>query len=185
MHSNHLSNRFVRNTIFISLIGFCSLMTSYSQELVPQLILDNTMSLSVPKGFSLLSNDIIAKKYPSGNRPSIVYGNPDATINLVVNYTEDGITKEELSDALEVFSKQFERAYPGIEWYTKELQLVNAKKFVVLEFHTPAVDTEIYNLMFMTEHQERLLIFSFNCTLREKSQWEKVGKEILKSIKVL
>lgn len=54
----------------------------HGQELEQRKILSETIEISLPKEFKQLSADVIAKKYPSNNRPALVYGNSSATLNL-------------------------------------------------------------------------------------------------------
>lgn len=180
---------FTKNSLMKCSVFIIALMLSYSgfsqTTLKPQKVLSGGVEILVPTSFSLLPDDVIAKKYPRENRPTVVYGNPSATLNLVINHSQDGITPAELPDAFAGFSGYFDEVYPGIKWYTKEMQDINGKKFIVLEFQTPAADTEIYNLMFMTEYQSRLLIFSFNCTKPEQEEWQEIATKIRKSVKFL
>ena len=53
-----------------------------------------------------------------------------------------------------------------------------------MEFVSPAVDTRVYNLMYVTSLDNRLMIGTFNCTETLRAKWEPIGKEIVSSIKL-
>lgn len=61
---------------------------------------------------------------------------------------------------------------------------MNGRSFIVMEFITPAVDAKIYNLMYITELEGRMLMCSFNCMESQKSEWESKAKQALNSIEV-
>ncbi|MFY7729462.1 MAG: hypothetical protein ACOVRN_08100 [Flavobacterium sp.] len=53
-----------------------------------------------------------------------------------------------------------------------------------IELVTPALDTDIYNLMFFTDLNGKLLICTFNCTKKDMEEWTPVAKEIMNSLEV-
>lgn len=61
---------------------------------------------------------------------------------------------------------------------------INGRKVGYLELVTPGLDTDIYNLMFFTDLDGRLLLCSFNCVIRDLEQWQDKAKEIMYSLRV-
>jgi hypothetical protein len=58
------------------------------------------------------------------------------------------------------------------------------KPFFMLDLRTPAIDTEVRNLIIGTSFEGRLLLFTFN-TIRElETTWIPVGAKILHSIRI-
>ncbi len=147
-------------------------------------LLDGKILVQLPVDFKLMSTEMLEAKYPSGNRPTLVYTNEDGSINFAFNHTQNRITKEQLPEALPVFIKQFNTLYPQINWIKKELTTVNGNSFVVLEFITPAVDSKIYNLMYVTSLDDKMLMCSFNCLESQKTEWEQKAKESLNSVEI-
>jgi hypothetical protein len=156
-----------------------------TEGLEPRVILNNKVELLMPSDFGIMSEDMLMTKYPSGNRPTLVYSNDDGTVNLAVNHTMNRMTLDQLEEAKGVFVGQFEQMYPSAKWYQKEITQINGRDFVVLELITPAVDSQIYNLMFITSLEDRMLMFSFNCTKSQMGEWQSQGQQIMKSVKIL
>jgi hypothetical protein len=50
---------------------------------------------------------------------------------------------------------------------------------------TPAVDTEVRNIMMATHLDGRMLLLSFNCTRALEPQWESIGQKIISSVVVV
>lgn len=166
------------------LITLFSLLTFF-EGLELKTILNNKAEILVPADFEIMSEDLLKAKYPSGNRPTLVYTNEATTVNLAANHTANRIALSELPQALGAFTGQFEQLYPTAQWYRKEMTEINGRDFAVLELITPAVDTDIYNLMFVTSLDGRMLMFSFNCTTDLLTEWKPQAQQIMASVKIL
>lgn len=147
-------------------------------------ILNGKVLALLPSGFDVMSEEMLAAKYPASNRPALVYTNEDGSINFAFNHTVNQVTEDKLPEVLPAFVQQFNSIYPQIQWFKKEIEKVNSKNFTVMEFTTPAVDTRIYNLMYITELEGRMLMCSFNCMESQKSEWESKAKQVLNSVEV-
>jgi hypothetical protein len=145
-------------------------------------LLKGKLSVDLPKGFGLMSKEMLAAKYPANNRPTLVYTNDNGTVNFAFNHTANKLPKNRLKDYLPAFVKQFGSIYPNIEWFDKKVKKIDNRDFIVLEFITPAIDSKIYNLMHITVLEGRMLMCTFNCTESQKNEWETKAKESLKSI---
>jgi hypothetical protein len=55
---------------------------------------------------------------------------------------------------------------------------------MVLELITPAMDTEIHNIMYGTSVDGRFLLAAFNTTIEQSGLWLPVGKNIMSSLSV-
>jgi hypothetical protein len=53
---------------------------------------------------------------------------------------------------------------------------INGKEVGYLEFLTSAMDTEIYNLIFFTDLDGKLLLCTFNCTKKSIDEWSTIAK---------
>ncbi|MFP9113289.1 hypothetical protein ACLI1A_05070 [Flavobacterium sp. RHBU_3] len=81
------------------------------------------------------------------------------------------------------FVKSFKSMHPTADWKDSGLKTINGKKVAYIELVTPAMDTQIYNLIFITDLNGKLLICSFNCTKKDITNWTPVAKEIMNSLK--
>ncbi len=160
---------------------------AYQEKQVPitlekMSLLDGKLIVDLPKSFDLMSKEMLATKYPASNRPTLVYTNQDGSVNFAFNHTFNDIPKDKLPEVLPAFVKQFNSIYPQIEWFKKDVVKVNGKNFVVLEFITPATDSKIYNIMYITVLEGRMLMSTFNCLESQKNKWELKAKESLNSV---
>ncbi len=137
----------------------------------------------IPEGFELMDAGMLASKYPqAGHRPEEVYTNKEGTINIALNYTQNKAEEKDLPDIQKTMEKQFN--HPTIEFIQSSMQEINGRKYIRLEFVTPAADSRIYNLLQITSLEGRLAMFTFNCTENYRKDWEATGKEIMQSIEM-
>jgi len=78
--------------------------------------------------------------------------------------------------------RQFKQ--PTIEFVQSSMPEINGRKYIQLEFVTPAADSKIYNLLQITSLERRLALFTFNCTENYRKDWEATVKEIMQSIEM-
>ena len=172
------------NTLIIILFPLIIMSGQDEIKLVKTEILEKKLFVLLPHNFELLPDEILKMKYPTANRPKIVYSNKGGTINFAFNHTKNKVRLSQLSSFKSYMEKTFSNMYPTAVWISKELKKVNGVNFGVLEFISPAMDTKIYNLMYYTSVNGRLLICSFNCLLKQKSEWEEIAKKMYQSIKI-
>lgn len=122
-------------------------------------------------------------KYPRGNSPDVVYTDEDGTVNVAFNYTP---TVLKSGDDLAKLSNEYaQQIQSRVEDFKSRTETINGSEFAVFECVSQAIDTRVYNLMFLTELDGRMLLGTFNCTEALKGEWQSKGKVILSSIKKL
>ena len=169
-------------------IGMLSVLllstTIFTIELETKNLLNGKINLKIPKSFEIMGEEMLKTKYPSANRPTLVYTNESGEINVALNLTESKAAQNIISAYKDKFVETFKKSYPSAAWKDKNVKEINGRKVGYLELITPAIDTEIYNLMFFTDVDGKLLICSFNCTKKNIPEWTSVATEIMNSLKV-
>jgi hypothetical protein len=153
-------------------------------KLVKKSVLGGELSILLPDYFNLMSKELVEIKYPSGNRPTEIYSDEQGGVSIGFSHTANQMELEQLPELMPLFIEQFSNMYPTIKWGKTDTRKINGLNCVVLEFETPAIDTEIYNLMGITVLDGRMLIFTFNCIVPVKSEWEEKASQIINSIQV-
>jgi len=166
--------------ILISLIA----TQGFSQvELINKSLLEDKIELKIPADFKIMSEKMLLAKYPKEERPKLVYTNEKGTINVAINYTENPASQNNIKTYQEQAVSSFKSIYPKAEWIGHGVININDRKVGYVEFVAMAEDTEIYNMMFFTDVENRLLICTFNCTKKAMKEWVSVAKEIRGSLK--
>jgi hypothetical protein len=148
-------------------------------------ILSDSVTLLIPTSFNIMSEDMAKIKYPMENRPTLIYTNDTGSINIAFQYTQSQASSSDIQEITDALKANFEHLYPSAQWYTSEVKRINDKDIGVLELLTPAVDTEIFNLMWFTDLDGKLLIATFNCTESQMDDWKPIGEAILSSFTLI
>jgi hypothetical protein len=119
-------------------------------------------------------------KYPAYNKPTEVYTNQEATVNIAIRRTSQLISKDQIYAEGKKMETQMLKS--------GRIQLIrsepaNKKTRHVFSFYTSALDTKVYNIMFVFSVKGRMVIGSFNCTSDLQPIWGKMAYEIIHSVK--
>lgn len=153
-------------------------------DLEKKSLLNDRIELKIPSEFDIMSEAMMMVKYPSANRPELVYTNDSGGINVALSLSGNPASQESIPDFADQFVGVFKNAYPSADWKGNGVKTINGRKVGYLELVTPALDTEIYNLMFFTDLDGQLLICTFNCVKQDLSEWQSAGKEIMNSLRI-
>ncbi|MDN3617436.1 hypothetical protein [Vibrio gallaecicus] len=161
----------------------CSI-TASAVELVEVKALNGKVSINAPKDFGPMPDDILEFKYPSTRRPTEVLSDETGGVTLVFNHTNNSMAPSDVKNAHVAISKIFHNMYPSATWIRDEVIVQNNQTFMVLELITPAIDTEIHNIMYGTSVDGRFLLTAFNTTVEQSEQWLPIGKKIMASLSI-
>ena len=166
-----------------AVLGFVSLALTVD-EIPLRSLFDDRVEIKVPEKFYELPEEMLKLKYPSERRPSLVYSNEKTTINLAFNLTESPANDEAMAIYTGKLVEVMKNVYPSAEWIGDGTVEINDRQVGFLEMITPAIDVEIYNLMFFTHLEGKMLMCSFNCTKPEMVEWKPTSHEIMESLKI-
>ncbi len=163
----------------------CFLMAAISGiKLETMSLLDNRIELKVPSDFDIMDEETLKTKYPTEQRPTLVYTDKSTAINVALNLTENPASQELIEPYQEALLQNFKTTYPDAEWKNSEVIEVHGREIGYLEFIISVPDSKIYNRIFFTDLNDKLLLCSFNCTTEHMKEWESVSKEIMHSLKL-
>ena len=147
-------------------------------------ILGGRISLLMPADFKPLSEEMLKRKYPNANRPSVAYSNAATTINVAFDHTAQSLPANQLDAAHQAVNSAFKNLYPSAQWFRSEIRPINGRQFFLMELRTPAIDTEVRNLIVGTSLDNRLLLITFNVTKALEADWMPIGNKIIESIAI-
>lgn len=173
--SEENSNEKVENTAFETSQG--------TVEIENRSILSDEIEIMLPMEFGEMSEEAAKEKYPAEERPTLIYTNDDGSVNVAFSYTANACKEEDIPQYFNVLKENMQKTITVKEWYSDSVENQNGIKIAKLEFLTPAVDTDIYNLMYLVSLDDRLLICSFNSTKELMDEWKPIGEAIMGSIK--
>lgn len=147
-----------------------------------KVIVEQGFSMLMPTDFVELPMEIARIKYPSAQRPDLIWSNEATTVNITFTHKEELLADEEAEEVRDLMKTILLRTNPGLKEVVCETEMVEEKPIAYMEFISPALDADVYNLMFFFSLQERLLMGSLNCLLPEKGDWRELFVQMLQSI---
>lgn len=146
-------------------------------------IIKGKLWMWMPDGFGPLSKELAKLKYPNENRPDIIYTNKETTVNVTFSYK-----REKLKEGEEEKIRDYMKGIVGRVQTSSEMieeGVVKAEKNCLawFDFMTPAIDTDIYNLMFFSSLRGRLLIGSCNCLDEDREEWKELFAQMLETVR--
>ena len=134
--------------------------------------------LKIPKSFSQMDADMIARKYP-GEAPEYVFTNEETTINVAVGVSDAALEDSQIQQFIDYMEQVLSQSCQVLETnaYEKGGRTVGELRFV-----SEAVDADIYNHMLVFSDEGRQRIITFNCTVENQEEWQPVGTFVVQSL---
>lgn len=174
----------MRLVTLLAVLVWCSPFYAADPALEEKSELGGKVTLLIPKAFKPMSEEMLKIKYPSERRPDLVYTNERGSVNIALNHTKNRMPANQIPAFHRSLEATFKKIHPSAEWFRSEVSKINGRQFIVLEMRTPAIDTQIRNIMLGTSMDERLLLISFNVTKELEKEWLPVGKKVVESVKI-
>ncbi|MFT3750124.1 MAG: hypothetical protein QM768_17535 [Agriterribacter sp.] len=168
--------------LLMAILMFLS-TTSYSQ-LVYKKILSSTISVKLPFSFKVMDANTLSSKYQTNNKPSEVYTNEEATVNIAFKKTTQLLSEQNVF----VEGKKIEQQLTSngkVQLISSGQVKTNKNNIYVFSFYSDAIDTRVYNVMFIFSLKGKMILGSFNCTMALQNQWQDAAYEIIRSVEVI
>ena len=155
------------------------------QELVFQEreILKDLLWMWMPDVFAPLNKELVRIKYPSENRPDRIYSNPQTTVNISFSHKQEKMESGQAGEVRDYMGQVIENLYPSSSIMEKDSVKYGENEVVWMDFVSPAMDIQIYNLMFFTSLKGRLFMGSCNCPAHEQEDWKGLFLQMISSMR--
>lgn len=176
--------RLVRSLVFV-LIAIVTTPLRADPVLEYRTVLDGKVRLLTPTDFAPMSAEMLKLKYPRERPPSFVLTNDSASVNIAFSHTSSRAGAADLPKVHDYFHQTDATLMPSVEWIRDEIVSINGRDFIIREFRSHAVDTDVHNIMAITSLEGRILIIAFNTVQGLEEEWLPAGKKIIESIELL
>lgn len=171
----------------ISLLGLVLLFLSYSADaqikLAKQSFLKGKLELLIPADFKPMSQEMINAKYPNRTQqPDAVLTDADGTVNVIISYLPQHIEATQMTQFKDFQLNNLKKSRPDGEWQGDGVKKVNGKNVGYIKFMIKAVDQKVFNYMFFTNLDGRVLLMNFNCTETLLPDWKDAAESIVSSV---
>ena len=151
-------------------------------QVIDQSIMEGKITFRMPRLFSIMDLELASLKYPSERRPNLIYTDESTTINLAFNAIQYELSDEEVEDFRDDMAEVLEQAQPSAQWMEKEMTVINDRTIGFIEVITPALDGNIYNLMFFSALDGQALIGTFNCMEDDMETWRPIARSMMETL---
>lgn len=146
---------------------------------------EDEFSMILPEMFEPMEKGLAELKYPSVNRPDFILTNPATTINLTFSHKADKMVEGQAGEAKDAIQKVIMKLHPESKVMESKVVQVDGRDIAYFDFVTPAIDTDIYNLMFFFSLKGTMLMGAFNCLKEDMGDWKGIAIQMLGSIRFL
>ena len=153
-------------------------------ERSPAITLANDhVSFVPPPGFTPLSAEWLAAKYPNPGAPTNAIGNATRTTSIAYGVL-NGMAPSADLQALRKLQMQGFSQLPKLKWLASEVRRIRNHEWVYQEFTAAAADQDIHNIVLLTVVEDRVVLFNFNSTTAEFERVEAALRASIATITV-
>lgn len=145
-------------------------------------IYNKKIKIVLPEKYDHMKEEYVKIKYPSENRPQVIISDEDGTISFMFNITGAGVKEEELEEFRDSMKKFLGNLNGSIIFKESSMEKINGKSIGCIEFISPAMDSEIYNLMWFASFEGKAVIIGFNCIKEMSSTWKNIAKAVIRTL---
>lgn len=127
---------------------------------------DGRVTFERPAGFTALSAEWLALKYPHPGAPREAIGNAKRTTSIAYDLLDQKAPSDDLNVLRRALVESFVQL-PKLRWLASDIRRVGSRDFAYLEFTSAASDQDLHNIVLLSVLESRLLIFNFNSTVEE------------------
>jgi len=146
-------------------------------------IIEGRLYMTIPSDFGLMPPELARVKYPSENRPDIIFSDEEGAISINFSLTGDKLQNEDIEDAKDYLQQVVLKMNPSSRILTSEI-IEDETRIGYFDFISPAIDGEIYNLMFIFSLDGQFILGTFNCMDMDKAQWLEIAVQMIHSIRI-
>lgn len=166
--------------LFLNIVGFSQVLLEKTS------LLEKQIEMLIPTGFSQLSKEMIANKYPTAtDKPNWAIADKDAKVNLAYTYTQLFMDDNSIPGYSDELLTKIRTNLKNIEYIDDGILLQDGKNIGYIKFISQAKNEKIFNYFFYISLNNRLLLFNFTCTNKWRDKWEVKAEEIANSIRAI
>lgn len=152
------------------------------------------VSMKMPSDFHEMTDEEIASKYYTSNRPTMMFTDPNGKVDLGLNLTDMEWDEKDVELLHKLYKANINETYPKVTFLRDEIMKMKGKEFAVFEFigeipadpnaFIPRGTAVKYHYVAYTVHSRHIAIVNFSCPGRQKDRWREIAKEMIESVRM-
>lgn len=152
-------------------------------EFKKEWLFDHKMQIMLPASFSDMPMELAKLKYPMEQRPQVIKTNEKSDINFTFSLIDQPLTNEQVKQIRDSLKKIMKRVRPDMRFMEEGLEETGERTIGWFEVTYSGLDTKLYNIMYFTPIEGKMMHGIFNCSIREAENWKQVVFEVMHTIK--
>jgi len=183
---------------YIFLLQFCLAFSFLQAQIKLQKVKPTPgVTMLMPEGFTLMNDDMLAKKYFSPKKPTAMYTDASGEVDLGINFTNNYWQEQDIPMLKDLYKGSLRANYTKVEFLQENIIRINKRDFIVLEFVGIVSDEDSkanalgrknqiskYNYLMYTVVENRIVVVNFNCPTKYQAQWQAIVPKIMESVKI-
>lgn len=146
-------------------------------------LFEDKMSIILPTILVDMPSNLSRLKYPSELRPQIIKTTLDTTVNFTFSRYDLDIEDTQIKEAAKQSQKMLKQLNPAYIFYELEEKNLTTTTISWFDFKSYAMDGQMYNIMYVTCIEGKLVHGNFNCLYKDMIEWKEVANQIILSTK--
>ena len=141
-------------------------------SLIPEELIDVGISISLPDFLKDISEEDISKIFPATEQPIILRSCTERNVSFLINASDvpksDSGNEEEF--VLGLFRGQhnfISRLTPGYVEHGVRSKTIDCHTIACLEYSSNTIDDTLYNIFFLTVHNDKMIFGTFSCLAKD------------------
>ena len=145
-------------------------------------IIENKLYMTIPSDYVLMPQELANIKYPSENKPDIIFMNEDGLINISFKLIGIKLDNKDVETVTDLTRQGIVDGNPACKIISSAI-IDEELQIGYFDFVSPVGDSMIYNLMFLFALEENIVLGSFNCVYYDRAMWLEIAVQTLRSIR--
>ncbi len=146
-------------------------------------LFDSKMYIMLPKSFKDMPVEQAKLKYPMEQRPQVIKTNERTDINFTFSLLEQPIVNRQVKIMRDSLKRVLRSARPDMKFLEDGLEEIENHTIGWFEFISNGIDGKLYNMMYFTPIDGKLMQGIFNCPAKESQNWKVVAMQVMNTIK--
>jgi len=186
--------RIVKMTFIKVLLIMLLPMVTLAQDKLNKIKIADGIKVSIPTGLTEMLPEDIALRHPSVRRPLGAYTNDSRLVDFSVNTSASQWRPSDVDMASGFFKSAINHLYDRVDFIQEEVKTINGRKYICFEFES-RIDGDQHKLGEQDAIRKytyiqylivkgKTLVFSFNCPMRLKAEWQDTARQMMASVNV-
>ena len=166
---------------------------TFGQSKLKKTQISKEISVMLPRDFTPMPDDGIARRYPATTKPLAVYTSPNGQIDFSVTQKRSQFRAQDLNMLQEFYKANLLEKFTDVDFIREEIVDIKGEQYIVFEFVSKVADergttnlapVQKYSIIQYTIKGNQLMIFTMHAPFALKNDWQPTMRDVMSSIRI-